>query len=83
MDHQFDESYPFVFIGHVWRGLPLFARERLTKKDQMRSIEYEYTDTGVCTMHFAYFIVLLYSSFSSQLCFVTLWIDCITFYQFF
>ena len=20
MDHQFDESYPFVFIGHVWRN---------------------------------------------------------------
>ena len=19
MDHQFDESYPFVYIGHVWR----------------------------------------------------------------
>ena len=18
MDHQFDESYPFVYIGHVW-----------------------------------------------------------------
>ena len=22
MDHQFDESYPFVFIGHVWITIP-------------------------------------------------------------
>ena len=24
MDHQFDESYPFVYIGHVW----LLANEK-------------------------------------------------------
>ena len=22
MDHQFDESYPFVYIGHVWTAPP-------------------------------------------------------------
>ena len=44
MDHQFDESYPFVFIGHVWSPYGKFtlARQELKKVAlKADSINYE------------------------------------------
>ena len=29
MDHRFDESYPFVYIGHVWRQKSFEKNNRL------------------------------------------------------
>ena len=70
----------------LWSSIICKGAFDLNRQNQMRSVEYEYTEVYLqvyaqCIK--AYFIVLLYFSFSSQLCFLTLWIDCITIYQFF
>ena len=76
-----DNTVAFPLVFHYLQGS---VRPKKTKPNEVSRIWIHWSVlTGVCTMHFAYFIVLLYFSFSSQLCFLTLWIDCITFYQFF
>ena len=41
MDHHFDESYPFVYIGHVWHSTPVgneYVRNILINLDPGKSV---------------------------------------------
>ena len=35
MDHQFDESYPFVFIGHAWKEVHVKYSDFRFKKNKI------------------------------------------------